>query len=191
MIQSVFQRTHRHYLEEVQPFLDLPRQWELSMKKWKVRQKLMWRKDCDKFLENKLYHWLPGKEESGIGFGKPLPTDRVWCDMGLLTNNFISSNPKKYLLIQNAAKVSFCNHTTCACVNNTQRCSLCSWLGVSMCKRHSCVMFALYCVNTEIKMQLLTWSTQKMNAFLYSFRISATMRITPWFWQNLQNISQN
>ncbi len=34
------------------------------------------------------------------------------------------------------------------------------------------------------------WSTQKMNAFFYSFRMSATMLITPCFWQNLQNISQ-
>ncbi len=31
------------------------------------------------------------------------------------------------------------------------------------------------------------WSIRKMNAFFYSFRISATMRITLWFWQNLQN----
>ncbi len=52
-----------------------------------------------------------------------------------------------------AAKVSSYNHSTCACVNNTQRCSHCSWLGVSMCNHHSSVMFALYCVNTEIKMQ--------------------------------------
>ncbi len=33
-------------------------------------------------------------------------------------------------------------------------------------------------------------STQKMNTFFYSVRISATMRITSWFWQNLQNIFQ-
>ncbi len=29
-----------------------------------------------------------------------------------------------------------------------------------------------------------------MNTFFYSFLISATMRITSWFWRNLQNISQ-
>ncbi len=45
--------------------------------------------------------------------------------------------------IQAAAKNSSCNHTTCACVNNTQRCSYCSW------NCHSGVMFALYCVNTN------------------------------------------
>ncbi len=39
--------------------------------------------------------------------------------------------------IHGAEKVSPCNHTTCACVNNTQRCSHCSWLGVSMCNRDS------------------------------------------------------
>ncbi len=27
------------------------------------------------------------------------------------------------------------------------------WLGVTVCNRHSGVMFAFYCVNTEIKMQ--------------------------------------
>ncbi len=75
--------------------------------------------------------------------------------------NFNGSN------IQGVAKVSSCNHTTCACVNNTQRCSLCSWLEISMCNRHSGVMFVLYCVTTEIKMQAA------------QFRISATMRIMP------------
>ncbi len=30
-----------------------------------------------------------------------------------------------------------------------------------------------------------------MNTFFYSFRISATMRIMSWFWQNLYNISQS
>ncbi len=58
-----------------------------------------------------------------------------------------------YSIIQGAAKVSSCNHTTGACVNNTQRCSHCSWLGVSVCNCHSGVTFTLYCVNTEIKMQ--------------------------------------
>ncbi len=57
------------------------------------------------------------------------------------------------LNILGAAKVSLCNHTTCAYSNNTRRCSHCSWLGVSMCNHHSGVMFALYCVIFEIKMQ--------------------------------------
>ncbi len=87
-------------------------------------------------------------------------------------------------------KVSSCSHTTCACVNNTQKCSYRSWLGVSMCNRHSSVIFALYCVNTKIKMQAAHMMYAKDERFFYSFCISATMRITPWFHQNLQNISQ-
>ncbi len=55
--------------------------------------------------------------------------------------------------IQGVVKGSSCNHITCVCVKNTQRCSHCSWLGESMCNHRSSVMFALYCVNTEIRMQ--------------------------------------
>ncbi len=57
-----------------------------------------------------------------------------------------------FQILQGVAKISSLNHTTCLRVNNAQRCSHCSWLGVSVCNRHSGVMFALYCANTEIEM---------------------------------------
>ncbi len=59
-----------------------------------------------------------------------------------------------------------------------------------MCNHHSSVMFALHCVNTEIKMQAAHVKYTEDEHIFFSFHISATLWITPWFWQNLQNISQ-
>ncbi len=52
--------------------------------------------------------------------------------------------------------------------------------------------WSLHCIvwTLKKKCRLLAWSTQKMNALVYSFLISETMWNTSWYWQNLQNISQ-